>query len=57
MLASFFIGGEIGFQKIGEKEDFQNDKHDEKFDKDDNPHLATPITHVFKTPDIKSPDT
>jgi hypothetical protein len=57
MPTSFFIGRKIGFQEVRKKENFQDNKHDEKFDKDYNPNLAAPIAHIFKTTDVKSPDT
>lgn len=42
MIAPVSIGLIICFQKIGEKEDFQNNKHDKKFYNDYQPCLFTP---------------
>jgi hypothetical protein len=56
VLASFLVGVEICFQKIGEKEDFQDNKHDKQFYKNDKPHLAAPVAHVFKAADVKLPN-
>ena len=53
MLASCFVGLKICFQKIGEKEYFQNSKHDKKFDENDNPNLFAPVIQVFKSADIE----
>jgi hypothetical protein len=56
MPTSFFIGGEIGFQKIGKKEDSQNKKHNKQLNQNNKPHLAAPTAHIFKTTDVESPD-
>jgi hypothetical protein len=56
MFASFLIGFKVAFQKIREKENFQNDKHDEQFDNDNQPNLPAPVAHVFKAADIKFPN-
>ncbi len=53
MLASCFVGLKICFQKIREKEYFQNSKHDKKFDENDNPNLFAPVVQIFKSTDIE----
>jgi hypothetical protein len=56
MLAAFLVGVEIYFKEIGEKENFQNNKHYKQFNKDDCPHLATSLAKVLKTTEIKLPN-
>ncbi len=43
MLASFLICIKVSFQKIGEKEDSEDYKHNEKFYQDNNPNLSAPV--------------
>ena len=54
MLTPFRIRVEIGFQKIGEKEYPEDDKHDEEFDKNNNPNLSTPFAHISETIEIEA---
>ena len=56
MVAPILVGVKIGFQKIGEKENFQDGKHYKQFNQDDNPYLLAPFAHIFKSIEIKSPD-
>lgn len=56
MLASFFIGSKIGFQKIREKEQFENSEHDKKFYQYNQPYLPAPASQILKSVDIKFPD-
>lgn len=56
MIASFFIGLKIGFQKIGEEKQLQNKKHDEQLNKDDQPYLSPPFTHIAKSIVIQTPN-
>lgn len=37
IITTLFIGVEVCIQKIGEEKQFENGKHDEKLDKDDDP--------------------
>jgi hypothetical protein len=53
MIASFGIVFKVGIQEIGEEEDFQNHKQDEKFDHNDQPSLFAPLRHIGKTLFIK----
>lgn len=46
MIASVSIVFKVCFQKIGKEEDFQDHKHHEKFDQNDQPHLLSPFWHV-----------
>jgi hypothetical protein len=43
----------VGLQKIGEKEDFQDDKHDEELNQNDQPNLLSPAWHRTETFGIK----
>lgn len=49
MIASIGIVFKICIQKIGEKEDFQDNKHYEKFNQDDRPYQFPPFRHVGKS--------
>jgi hypothetical protein len=53
MVASFGIVFKVGIEKIGKEEDFQNNKHDEKFDRNDHPRLFAPVGHMGKSIFIK----
>jgi hypothetical protein len=54
MIAAVGVVAKIRLQKIGEKEDFQDNKHDEKFDQNDQPNLFSPFGHVGKSIAVKS---
>jgi hypothetical protein len=56
MFTPFLVGVKVGFQKIGEKENFQYDKHNKQLYQNDNPNLTAPITYVSKATNIKLPD-
>jgi len=47
---------EVCFQKIGEKENLQNYKHDKELHQDNDPNLTAPITHVFESAEIERQD-
>lgn len=55
MLTSLLVGFKICFQEIGEKEYFQNHKHDKQLNKNNDPNLFAPLPHVLKTIYIKVP--
>ena len=54
MIATFGIVFKVRLQKIGKKEYFQDHKHDEKFDEDDQPNLLSPFGHVAESLPVKS---
>lgn len=56
MVTAFAVVPEIGFKEIGEKENFQDDKHDEQFNQDNQPDLFAPGWHFTKTFGIKTID-
>lgn len=49
MIASIGIVFKICIQKIGKKEDFQDNKHYEKFNQDYRPNQFSPFRHVGKS--------
>lgn len=53
MIAAVIIILEIGLQKIGKEENFQNHEHYKKFDEDDQPNLFPPFRHIGKTVTVK----
>ena len=53
MIATFGIVFKVRLQKIGEKEYFQDDEHDEKFDQDNQPNLFSPFGHIGKSVTVK----
>lgn len=53
MIAALCIVFKMGIQKIGEEEDLQDHKQDEKFDHYNQPGLFTPFGHVGKSLFIK----
>lgn len=46
MIASILIRFKVRFQKIGEKEQFQDKEHDEKLDQNNQPHLFAPTRKI-----------
>jgi hypothetical protein len=57
MVASLLIVLEIRFQEVGKKEKFQNKKHDEKLDQNNQPNLLSPTRQVGETFEIKPEST
>lgn len=53
MIAAVSVVAEVRLQKIGKKEDFQNDEHDEKFDQNNQPNLFSPFGHIGKSVAVK----
>jgi len=53
MIAPLGIVFKMGIQKIGEEEDFQDHKHYEKFDNNNQPGLFSPFGQVGKSLSIK----
>jgi hypothetical protein len=53
MIGPIMIRFKIYFQKIGEKEKFEDCKHDKKFNQDNYPYLAAPTAHIAKAFVIK----
>jgi hypothetical protein len=49
VIASISIGFKVRLQKIREKENFQNNKHDEKLNQNNQPNLLSPLGHGRKT--------
>jgi len=56
MFASLRVVVKVGFQKIWEKEDFQNHEHDKKLDQDNQPDLFSPASHFTESVEVKAPD-
>ena len=54
MIASLGIVFKICVQKIGKEEDFQDYKHHEKFDPNNQPRLFSPLGHGGKSFFVKS---
>jgi hypothetical protein len=52
MIASFLVCIKVGFQVAGEKEQFQNQEHNSKFDENDCPQLF-PQGHASEPLPIK----
>jgi len=46
MITPIRIVIKIRFQEIGKEKNFKDNKHDEKFDQDDQPNLFTPTGKV-----------
>lgn len=46
MLASLLVGVPVFVQKILEKKDLQNSKHNKEFNDDNYPDLSSPVRHV-----------
>ncbi len=46
IITSLFIGVEVCIQKIGKEKQFENGKHDEKLDQDDEPQAFTDRAEV-----------
>ena len=57
MFAPFRIVIKIRLQKIGKEKDFQDNEHDKKLDKDDQPNLFTPSGKVWKSIIVKPEST
>lgn len=53
MIAAVGVVVEVRLQKIGEKEDFQDDEHDEKFDQNNQPNLFPPFGKIGKSVAVK----
>ncbi len=53
MIAAVGVVAEVRLQKIGKKEDFQDNEQDEKFDEDDKPNLFSPFGQVGKSFKVK----
>ena len=56
MHAPFFIGFEIGLQKVRKEKNFQDDKKNKEFHKDDQPNLLPPGTQVSESVIIEFQD-
>ncbi len=57
MITTFFIRFEIGFQKVWEKEKFEDYKHHKQLDYNNQPYLPAPLTHISKPIVIQVPGT